>query len=104
MEQGNLKLGEKIRQRRVIKGYSQEYMAFQLDISQNAYSKIEREATELSVKRLFRIAEILETSVFELLPAGKDGTVFNLKDLAVYWERFKRRLKGKKVHQHRNIF
>lgn len=97
MEEPNLNLGEKIRQKRVVKGYSQEYMAFELNISQNAYSKIEREETELSVKRLFRIAEILGISVFDLLPSSKDGTVFNFKDIRKYWNRFTTRLRSKRV-------
>ena len=60
-------IGEKIRICRLQKSYSQEFMAFSLSISQNAYSKIEREQTELTVKRLYEIAELLNISVFELL-------------------------------------
>lgn len=49
-------------------GYSQDYMGIKLDISQRAYSKIERGPTELSVKRLYQIAKILEVDISELLP------------------------------------
>ncbi|WP_299821009.1 helix-turn-helix transcriptional regulator [uncultured Pontibacter sp.] len=59
---------KKIRNIRQQKGYSQEYMAHRLNISQNAYSKIERGFTDVTVKRIYEIAEILEISVFELLP------------------------------------
>ena len=52
----------------MIKGYSQEYMAFRLDISQNAYSKLERGETKLTVRRFYEIAEILEISIDNLLP------------------------------------
>ncbi|MNV83727.1 helix-turn-helix protein [compost metagenome] len=52
----------------MIKGYSQEYMAFRLNISQNAYSKLERGETELTVRRFYEIAEILEISIDSLLP------------------------------------
>lgn len=62
-----MQLGEKIRKERLIKGYSQEYMAFRLDISQNAYSKLEREETELSVKRAYQIVEILDIQIYKLI-------------------------------------
>lgn len=49
------------------KGYSHEYMAFSLDISQAAYTKLERNQTKLTVERLYKIAEILEVEVAEIL-------------------------------------
>jgi transcriptional regulator with XRE-family HTH domain len=60
-------IGEKIRLCRLQRGYSQEFMAFSLNISQNAYSKIEREQTELTVKRLYEIAGLLKISAVDLL-------------------------------------
>ncbi len=42
-------------------------MAHKLDMSQPAYSKIEKNETILSVDRLFKIAEILETPVNDIL-------------------------------------
>jgi len=54
------KVINKIRTIRKDKGYSHEYMAHMLDISQVAYSKIEKNETKLTVERLFKIAEILE--------------------------------------------
>ena len=42
-------------------------MAHQLNMSQPAYSKIEKNETVLSVDRLFKIAEILETPVNDIL-------------------------------------
>jgi transcriptional regulator with XRE-family HTH domain len=70
-------IGEKIRIRRLTKNYSQEYMAFMLDISQAAYSNLERNETDLTVKRIYEIAEVLEISPFELLPKPKFGTGIN---------------------------
>lgn len=49
------------------KGYSHENMAHELDISQVAYSKIEKRDTKLSVERLYKIAEILNVKVEILL-------------------------------------
>lgn len=47
--------------------YTQEYLAAKLDISQNAYSKIELGYTKITLERLFQIAEILEIDSFELI-------------------------------------
>ena len=58
---------DKIKEARKQKGYSHEYMAHKLDMSQPAYSKIEKSETILSVDRLFKIAEILETPIEKFL-------------------------------------
>ncbi len=61
------KIINKIKDIRLSKGYSHEYMAFELGISQVAYSKIEKLETKLSVERLYKISEILEVKVGEIL-------------------------------------
>ncbi|ODM52431.1 hypothetical protein BAX95_05410 [Elizabethkingia meningoseptica] len=43
-------------------GYSHEYMAFELEISQAAYTNLERNDSRLTVERLFKIAAILNKS------------------------------------------
>lgn len=58
---------KKIKEFRAEKGYSHEYMAHQLNMSQPAYSKIEKNETSLSVDKLYKIAEILETPVEKFL-------------------------------------
>jgi len=45
-------LGEKIRYLRDIKGWSQADIAYKLDISLPAYSKIERNITDINYSRL----------------------------------------------------
>jgi len=70
-------VGEKIRIQRLIKNYTQEYMAFMLDISQAAYSNIERDSTAITLTRLYEIAEILEISPLILIPKPKYGTGIN---------------------------
>ncbi|POS01010.1 helix-turn-helix domain-containing protein [Flavobacterium croceum] len=67
---------EKIKDIRKSKGYSHEYMAHKLEMSQPAYSKIEKNETVLSVDRLFKIAEILETSVIDILDINPN-TIYN---------------------------
>ena len=58
---------EKIKEQRKKRGFSHENMAEELHISQAAYSKIEKNETKLTVDRLYQIAAILETPVYELL-------------------------------------
>ncbi|MFC5284488.1 helix-turn-helix domain-containing protein [Pedobacter alpinus] len=70
--------GEKIRIQRVIKGYSQEYMSFMLSISQSTYSKMESEQVEITVQRLFEVAEILKVEITSLLPEPKKGEIIEL--------------------------
>jgi transcriptional regulator with XRE-family HTH domain len=62
----------KIKEIRKDKGYSHEYMAHLLDISQVAYSKIEKNETKLTVERLFKIAEILEAKIEDVLDIKAD--------------------------------
>jgi transcriptional regulator with XRE-family HTH domain len=61
-----------IRKKREDKNYTQEYLAYKLNISQNAYSKIELSYTKITVERLFQIADILEINPMELLDAETD--------------------------------
>lgn len=56
-----------LRQHRLQKEFSQEYVAYKLNISQEAYSKIELGKTQLTIERLFEISTILEISVSEYL-------------------------------------
>ncbi|MCC9065696.1 helix-turn-helix domain-containing protein [Flavobacterium piscisymbiosum] len=56
-------IGEKIRKIRIIKGYSQEYIADLLEISQSAYSDIERGKTKINLVRLKKVALIFELEV-----------------------------------------
>ncbi|MDB5128196.1 helix-turn-helix domain-containing protein [Mucilaginibacter sp.] len=60
-----------IRSKRIELNYTQEYLAAKLNISQNAYSKIELGYTKITVERLFQIADILETNIIELLNIEK---------------------------------
>lgn len=69
-----MKTYEKIREYRDEKKLTQAEVAEKLDISVTAYSKIERGLTELTLLRLYQLAEIFEVDVTELIP--KDNTVY----------------------------
>ena len=56
-----------IRKRREFRNYTQEYLALKLNISQNAYSKIELGYTKITLERLFHIADILEFDVIDFI-------------------------------------
>jgi transcriptional regulator with XRE-family HTH domain len=47
--------------------YSQDFMAYKLGISQNAFSKLESGKTPLTMDRFFKIAELLQVSPVELM-------------------------------------
>lgn len=69
-------LGEKIRKIRTLKGYTQDYMATKLDVSQRAYSKLENNEIKLDWNRLTTISEILEIDPTELI-SFDDSLVFH---------------------------
>ncbi|MGC4057560.1 MAG: helix-turn-helix transcriptional regulator [Chitinophagaceae bacterium] len=56
-----------LRKAREAKNFTQEYLAVQLDISATAYRNIENRHTQVSVRRLYEIANVLDISVVELL-------------------------------------
>jgi transcriptional regulator with XRE-family HTH domain len=60
-----------IRRTREQLNYTQEYLAAKLNISQNAYSKIELGYTKITVERLLQIAAILEVNVHDLIATEK---------------------------------
>lgn len=69
-------LSKNIRKHREIKGYSQEYMAQELDITQSSYAKLENDSTKITVERLFNISKLLEMEITELLDL-KNQTIYN---------------------------
>ena len=71
------KIIAKITQYRNRKGYTYENMADELELTTAAYRKIETGETKLSVERLFRISNILETPVNELLDLDKNHFIQN---------------------------
>lgn len=60
------RLGAKIRLVRKIKGYSQEYVAMRLGVSQNAFSKMERGFIRIKPMRFKQISEVLEIEPYNL--------------------------------------
>lgn len=59
--------GSVIRKYRELRNYSQDYVARKMGISQNAYSKIENNITQLTVNHIKQISQVLEVSMMDLL-------------------------------------
>lgn len=57
----------KIRKLREVHGYPQEYVAFQMGISQAAYSKKETGKTELSLMGLQQVSQLYNISLTDLI-------------------------------------
>lgn len=64
-------VGFNIRKIREAKGFSQDYVAEKLDISQGSYARIENEHTKITVDRLFQLAEIMETDISDFFNTNK---------------------------------
>lgn len=62
-----MNIGENIRKIRELKGYSQEYLASQLNISPQAFGKIERGETRLDFSRLAEIAAHLKVNPLDII-------------------------------------
>lgn len=60
-------LALKIRKLREVYGYPQEYVAFQLGVSQAAYSKKETGRTELSLTVLQQVSSLYKINLVDLL-------------------------------------
>jgi XRE family transcriptional regulator, regulator of sulfur utilization len=81
--------GEKIRQIRLMKGYSQENLADMLGISTTAYGDIERNKTELTISRATEIAKTLNISVLDLLEIELQPLDFSIEKLHLENEKLK---------------
>ena len=59
-------IGNKIKNIRELKNFTQEYMADKLEISQAAYSKLEKGDLKMSQDKLNKIAEILDVNLEDI--------------------------------------
>lgn len=105
-------IGETIRNIRESKKISQYAVAYSMDISQAAYSKIERGETEPKASHLYLIASILDVTVYDLLPpslgsSAIDGNDYLLKPIVIrlkqYWYAMIAKRRLKKYQQSKTI-
>ena len=64
-----------IRKLREFRDYTQDYLAAKLNISQNAYSKIELGYSRITLERLFVIASVLEVNPVDIIPVEKNDLI-----------------------------
>lgn len=81
-----VKLGERIRKARLLRGLSQQNMADELGITVASFSNIERGTTNMNVDRLFKISQLLSMSISELLHEESVTTNINLQDTGEEYE------------------
>lgn len=65
-------LSLKIRKIREIRGFSQDFMAKKLAISQRAYSKLENQQTQLTWARIHTIAGILQVKPSDIISFNEE--------------------------------
>lgn len=71
-----MRIGNNIKQLRELKNFTQAHVPTQLDMSISGYAKIESKRTDVSLSKLSKIAEILETDISKILNFDAK-TIFN---------------------------
>jgi len=69
-------IGIGIRKLRERRGFSQEFVAEKLGINQSTYGKLEKDMSNITLDRLYKIADVLEEDITTLLDIGKKN-IFN---------------------------
>lgn len=67
MEATQLNIGENIKKFRELKNITRDEIADALGITVGAYGKIERNETDITITRLFKIAELLQVDLAQIL-------------------------------------
>ena len=75
-----MKIGDKIRKMRDLKGFSQDNMAHAMGISISAYGKIERDETEITLSKLEEIAKVLQVHLIDILKFDEQSVFINTFD------------------------
>ncbi len=73
-----MQTSEKIKKLCEFRNFTQEYMANQLSMSQNSYSRLERAGDEVSIAQLSKIAHILHLRVADILNFDESQVVLNI--------------------------
>jgi transcriptional regulator with XRE-family HTH domain len=100
--------GSVLRKYRELRNYSQDYVARKMGISQNAYSKIENNITQLTVNHIKQISQVLEVSMMDLLrddfeihgPANIHTESISKEALLNMLEKIKLKLEDKHPQKH----
>jgi transcriptional regulator with XRE-family HTH domain len=77
LDQKTKAICENIKKLRELRGITRESMAADLELSVSSYGKLERGEVELTIKRLYQIAGLLETDISKLMDTDF-AQVFNV--------------------------
>ena len=100
--------GTVIRRYREMKNYSQKWVSAQMGISQNAYSKIENNLTQLTVQHVKQLSQILGVPITDLLkdefeihkPLFIHGKAVHKEDVIHLMDHIKQKLQAKHAAKH----
>lgn len=67
-------IGERLQKARIAKGYTQEYLAEQLEVSVAFLSRIERGSIKLNLKRLNQLCSLLDLEEGYILNGTSEGS------------------------------
>lgn len=73
-------IGSRIKKLREEKGITQDLMAYELNISQSNYGRLEKDDRRLNIPKIEKIAEVLDISI-SLLFGEKNDTLYDGNDL-----------------------
>ena len=101
--------GTIIKQFRELRNYSQDYVSKKMGISQNAYSKIENNITQLTVNHIKQLSGILDVPIIELLrdefeirkPHHLATDNISRKQLILFLHDFQHNMKLKREEEHK---
>lgn len=80
-----LNIGQKLRKLRNEKGFSQEFLADRLNISQKTYSNMENDRTPITVEILKQLFSELEVDMIDLITDSKIIVQYNIsKDTSTF--------------------
>lgn len=69
-------IGSRIRKLREEKGFKQEFMAYELEVSQSNYGRLEKDDSRLTVPKIQKISEILNVSISVLFGEKATNIVY----------------------------
>jgi transcriptional regulator with XRE-family HTH domain len=72
-----MKVGDKLRLLRKLKGYTQEEIAEKLNMSRRAYSNLESDTTKIDVPRMSEIAKVYGIEMDDLLNFNENQAFTN---------------------------
>ncbi len=75
-----MEIGQKIKKVRELRNFTQEYMATQIGMTQESYSKIEANRNNVSITKLEKISQILEVGICDLLNFDEKKVLLNINE------------------------